>query len=84
VAIDGPLGQGSLRVRTYSTAASAEEGGPALIWVHGGGWVAGSIDEPESDWVARELVVRAGLTVITRTTPSPTGPPSPTPTCTGR
>jgi acetyl esterase len=63
LAIDGPLGPGSLRLRIYSPS-ELEEDGAALVWVHGGGWIQGSIDEPESDWIARELVARAGITVI--------------------
>lgn len=62
--IDGPLGRDSLRARVYSPTAPREQH-PILVWVHGGGWIAGTIDEPESDWVARELVARAGITVIT-------------------
>ncbi len=36
---------------------------PALVWAHGGGFVAGDLDMPEADWVARSLAAR-GVTVV--------------------
>lgn len=45
-------------VRSYGTS------GPTLVWMHGGGFMAGDLDMPEADVVARELVERAGVTVI--------------------
>ena len=45
-------------VRTYGTS------GPTLVWMHGGGFMAGDLDMPEADVVARELVARAAVTVV--------------------
>ncbi|WP_411700931.1 alpha/beta fold hydrolase [Conyzicola sp.] len=45
-------------VRTYGSS------GPTLVWLHGGGFAAGDLDMPEADVVARELVARAGVTVV--------------------
>jgi acetyl esterase len=38
--------------------------GRTLVWLHGGGFSAGDLDMPEADTVARELVARAGVRVI--------------------
>jgi acetyl esterase len=35
---------------------------PVLIWIHGGGWVIGSVEQ--SDPTARELCARAGVVVV--------------------
>ena len=40
-----------------------EPDGRGLVWVHGGGFTAGGLDMPESDWVSRELADR-GVTVF--------------------
>ena len=45
-------------VRTYGAA------GQTVVWMHGGGFSAGDLDMPEAHVVARELVTRAGVTVI--------------------
>jgi acetyl esterase/lipase len=37
--------------------------GPGLVWAHGGGFVAGDLDMPEADWVARTLADR-GVTIV--------------------
>ena len=37
--------------------------GTGLVWAHGGGFLFGDIDMPESDWVARQLAER-GTTVV--------------------
>jgi acetyl esterase/lipase len=38
--------------------------GRTLVWLHGGGFSAGDLDMPEADTVARELVARAGVRVV--------------------
>ena len=63
VLIDGPLGIGSLRVRTYRPDKGARNG-PALVWVHGGGFIAGTLDEAEADTVSREVADRSGCVVV--------------------
>ena len=47
-------------VRVYP---AHEPDGTALVWAHGGGFVAGDIDMPEADGVARALAAR-GTTVV--------------------
>lgn len=43
--------------------ASAEASGRALVWVHGGAFIGGHLDMPESHWVALELAAR-GIPVL--------------------
>src|SRR6185312_976392 len=45
-------------------APDSPSGAPCLVWVHGGGFIGGHLDMPEADWVARELVTRAGSVVV--------------------
>lgn len=56
---------GLVRVYPATTPADAatEHASPALVWAHGGGFVAGDLDMPEADWVARSLAAR-GVTVV--------------------
>ena len=49
------------RVRVYG---SGDGSAPALVWVHGGGFLAGGLDMNEADLVAREVAVRAGAVVV--------------------
>ncbi|GAB3601514.1 alpha/beta hydrolase fold domain-containing protein [Microbacterium tumbae] len=49
--------------------------GSGLVWAHGGGFLAGDLDMPEADWVARQIAAR-GTTVISvdyRLAPTPAG-----------
>ncbi|WP_369055426.1 alpha/beta hydrolase [Kineococcus terrestris] len=55
---DGP--HGPVPVRVHPGA-----GDGWLLWVHGGGFVAGDLDMHEADGVARWLAADAGLTVVT-------------------
>ncbi|SMH48560.1 Acetyl esterase/lipase [Rathayibacter oskolensis] len=57
--VDGP--HGAIPLRVYEPAV---EPGRALLWVHGGGFQAGSIDMPESHVVAAELAARAECRVV--------------------
>ncbi|MFI5622526.1 alpha/beta hydrolase [Nocardioides sp. NPDC051685] len=61
-AADGP--HGPVPVRLYRSTERRQETSPALVWLHGGGFVAGDLDMPEADVVARELAHRAGAVVI--------------------
>ena len=59
-------------VRVYP---APEPDGTGLVWAHGGGFLFGDIDMPESDWVARQLASR-GTTVVSvdyRLAPVPEG-----------
>jgi acetyl esterase len=47
-------------VRRYGGDASV----PTIVWLHGGGFSAGDLDMPEADVVARELVERTGMPVV--------------------
>lgn len=55
-----PGRHGEVRVREYTP--SGEPKGPRLVWVHGGGWVVGTLDEPEAHGVGM-AVAAAGFPV---------------------
>ncbi|QPZ38931.1 alpha/beta hydrolase [Paramicrobacterium chengjingii] len=55
-----PAQSGELPARLY-TPASTPRG--ALVWAHGGSFVGGNLDMPESNWVALALAAR-GYTVL--------------------
>ncbi|MEU6228262.1 alpha/beta hydrolase [Streptomyces sp. NPDC047042] len=57
--IAGP--HGPVPVRTYTPR---EPGSTALLWVHGGGFLAGDLDMPEAHVVASELAARAQALVV--------------------
>ncbi|NHI15718.1 alpha/beta hydrolase fold domain-containing protein [Microbacterium excoecariae] len=56
--IEGP--HGPLGVRVYPADRPS---GSALVWAHGGGFAAGSVDMPEGDAVARAFAARGVPTV---------------------
>ena len=58
--VAGPHGPVPIRVYRDGTAAAT---GHALVWVHGGAFIGGTLDMPESNWVARELAAR-GIPVV--------------------
>lgn len=53
---------GPVPMRLYDGAAARNEAAPALLFFHGGGLVAGSIDT--HDGICRRLAAHSGLTVI--------------------
>lgn len=63
VATVAPGPHGDVPVRVYGPL----DGGTAargLVWAHGGAFMFGDLDMPEADVVARELVARAGIMVV--------------------
>ncbi|MDO9394922.1 MAG: alpha/beta hydrolase [Herbiconiux sp.] len=61
--VDGP--HGPVPVRVYRAAGSrGGEAGPALLWVHGGGFVGGDLDMNEAHVVSAELAARSGAVVV--------------------
>jgi acetyl esterase len=57
--VDGP--HGPVPIRRYVPAHAS---GVALLWVHGGGFAAGTLDWPEAHVVSAELAARAGAEVV--------------------
>lgn len=60
-AAPGP--HGDIPVRVYHPADAAADA-PVFVWCHGGGWVWGTLDDPEADATAREVCSRAGAVVV--------------------
>ena len=61
--IDGPGGDLPVRIyRPDESAERADEGVPALVFAHGGGWVLGTLDS--ADDLCREFATRIGAAVI--------------------
>jgi acetyl esterase/lipase len=59
--IDGPHGR-LVPARLYRDPSAAASG-RALVWVHGGAFIGGHLDMPESHWVSLELAAR-GIPVL--------------------
>lgn len=59
-AIAGPAGGPTLKLRLYRNRDGAKQ--PALLVLHGGGWIAGSV--ATHDEVARVLAVELGATIV--------------------
>ncbi|NQX17340.1 alpha/beta hydrolase [Rathayibacter sp. VKM Ac-2857] len=69
--IPGP--HGDIPVRIYHPAHQRTSNPRGLVWCHGGAYAYGTLDEPESDWVARSLA-EVGIAVVAvdyRLTPVP-------------
>ena len=58
--IDGP--HGPVPVRVYGDPTGSDR--PALLWMHGGGFMMGDLDMPEADWTSREICARTGAVVV--------------------
>ncbi len=56
---DGPV-----PIKVFRPAAPATEGAPGLLWMHGGGFVMGTVNDTESVIPGYELAARAGAVVI--------------------
>lgn len=60
--LDGP--HGSLPVRVYRPLlADDRPAAHGLVWLHGGGFSAGTLDWPEADWVSRAFA-QHGIAVV--------------------
>ncbi|MFJ8048319.1 alpha/beta hydrolase [Streptomyces luteogriseus] len=59
-----PGPHGPVPVRIYRPASAPQRPRPALVWVHGGGWISGDLDSNEADWTAREVCARADAVVV--------------------
>src|SRR5207302_2112094 len=59
-----PFGRSTVRIRVYDPGAAAgnDSPRPALVYMHGGGWMIFSLDT--HDRVMREYAARSGLIVI--------------------
>ncbi|ANF32531.1 hypothetical protein A0130_13410 [Leifsonia xyli] len=53
--VEAPSGPQPARLYRDDTVAPS---GAALVWAHGGGFIGGHLDMPESNWVALELAAR--------------------------
>ncbi len=60
--VPGP--HGPVRVRLYTPPDDDNGAKPALVWLHGGGFRMGSIDEPVQDAFARQMCSRVGAVVV--------------------
>ncbi|CAH0232755.1 Carboxylesterase NlhH [Microbacterium oxydans] len=56
-------GSGPLRARRYR-AASASGALPTMLWMHGGGWAGGTIDELLNDRLCADRALRSGVQII--------------------
>jgi acetyl esterase len=65
-AVDGVVigPHGPIPVRRYSPPAGVPGAATSILWVHGGAFMWGGLDQPESDAVARGLAA-AGFPVVT-------------------
>ncbi|KAI0057883.1 alpha/beta-hydrolase [Artomyces pyxidatus] len=57
-----PSDSGGIRVRVVIPAGGAEATYPLVVWIHGGGWVVGNIDQ--DDYFTRVLSVELQATIV--------------------
>jgi acetyl esterase/lipase len=57
-----PCGEDGVPVRIYAPKGAGPAPGPGLVFLHGGGWVAGGLDT--HDGLCRRLVAHAGCRLI--------------------
>ncbi|MFK0113023.1 alpha/beta hydrolase [Streptomyces sp. NPDC091217] len=62
--VEAPGPHGPVPIRIYSPEESLSPARPGLVWMHGGGFRFGDLDQPESDMVSRELCHRADAVVL--------------------
>ncbi|MEO5921311.1 MAG: alpha/beta hydrolase [Pseudolysinimonas sp.] len=55
---------GSIPIRVFRPVTPGAEPAPGLLWMHGGGFVMGTIDDTESMIPGYELAARAGAVVV--------------------
>ena len=55
---------GSIPIKVFRVATPAATPAPALLWMHGGGFVMGTVNDTESVIPGYELAARAGAVVI--------------------
>ncbi|MFH8491062.1 alpha/beta hydrolase [Streptomyces longisporoflavus] len=61
--IPGPS-EAQIPVRVYTPDWQSASPRPCLVWMHGGGWVAGDLDMPEGHETARGVAGRADAVVV--------------------
>ena len=57
----GPRGPVPLRIYTPNDNSVAR---PGFVWLHGGGFYTGDLDQPEADYVSRSVCANAGAVVV--------------------
>ncbi|WP_447948339.1 alpha/beta hydrolase fold domain-containing protein [Microbacterium maritypicum] len=56
-------GEGPLRARRFR-AAAAPGALPTMLWLHGGGWTGGTIDESLNDRLCADRALRSGVQIM--------------------
>lgn len=57
-------GDPPVRVRRYEPATAENEPRPAFVWVHGGAWMFGDLDQPEADAAAQRICAHLDIVVV--------------------
>ena len=64
IATEDHIVGGSVPIKVFRPAARAGTPAPALLWMHGGGFVMGTVEDTESVIPGYELAARAGAVVV--------------------